>query len=91
MSMFGQTQGMGMGVGTGALGSPILQRSFSNEGTVGIQQNSLFNNLHGGSQFQSKEPESERNLASKYRAFPDAYVSMTIIKYLVLLCINIIA
>ncbi|XP_044192441.1 uncharacterized protein crybg2 [Thunnus albacares] len=64
LSMFGQTQGMG-----------ILQRSLSNDGTVGIQQTSLFSSLHGGSQLQSKEPEPERNLASKYRAFPDAYLT----------------
>ncbi|XP_078124592.1 uncharacterized protein crybg2 [Sander vitreus] len=77
LSMFGQTQGIGMGtgVGTGALGTPILQRSFSGEGTVGIQQTSLFNSINGGSQFQSQELESERNLISKYRAFPDAYLT----------------
>ncbi len=75
LSMFGQTQGKG--VGTLGLGTPILQRSFSSEGTVGGQQTSLFNNVHGGSQFQSQEHEPERNLASKYRAFPDAYVSIT--------------
>ncbi|XP_040910011.1 beta/gamma crystallin domain-containing protein 1-like [Toxotes jaculatrix] len=75
LSLFGQTQGMGMGIGTGTLGSPILQRSFSGEGTVGVQQTSLFNNVHGGSQFQSRAPEPDRNLVSKYRAFPDAYLT----------------
>ncbi|XP_070702948.1 serine-rich adhesin for platelets [Pempheris klunzingeri] len=83
LSMFGQTQGMGMGmgmgmgVGTGALGTPILQRSFSSEGTAGVQQTSLFNSVYGGSQFQSQDLEAERNLASKYRAFPDAYRTKT--------------
>ncbi len=90
LSIFGQTQGMGMGVGTGALGSP-LQRSFSSEGTMGVQQTSLFSSVRGGSQFQSQELEPERNLASKYRAFPDAYVSITSIVYLVQLSIIIIA
>lgn len=77
LSVFGQTQGMGVGEGSGALYTPILQRNFSSEGTMGVQQTSLFHSVHGGSQFQSQEPESERNLASKYRAFPDAYVSTT--------------
>ncbi|KAI3358749.1 hypothetical protein L3Q82_015158, partial [Scortum barcoo] len=66
--------GLGMGVGAGALGSP-LQRSLSSEGTVGLQQTSLFNSVRGGSQFQSQELEPERNLAMKYRAFPDAYLT----------------
>ncbi|XP_028255833.1 beta/gamma crystallin domain-containing protein 1 [Parambassis ranga] len=65
LSMFGQT---------GALGSPLLQRSFSGDGTVGVQ-NSMFNSVHGGSQFQSQEPEPDRNLVLKYRAFPDAYLT----------------
>uniref|UniRef100_A0A4W6EYB8 PR domain containing 1b, with ZNF domain n=1 Tax=Lates calcarifer TaxID=8187 RepID=A0A4W6EYB8_LATCA len=60
---------------TGTLGTPILQRSFSSDGTMGVQQTSLFNSVHGGSQFQSKEPEPDRNLISKYRAFPDAYLT----------------
>ncbi|KAM7373437.1 hypothetical protein PAMP_008287 [Pampus punctatissimus] len=74
LSMFGQTQGKGMSVGTGPMSSPILQRSFSNEGTMGIQQPLLFNNMHGGAQQQSQE-ESEKSLLSKYRAFPDAYLT----------------
>ncbi|XP_026156027.1 uncharacterized protein crybg2 [Mastacembelus armatus] len=72
LSMFGQMQEMG--VGMGKLSTPTLQRSFSSEGTVGFQQTSLFSSVHGGSQFQSQEPEPERNL-SKYRAFPDAYLT----------------
>lgn len=76
LSMFGQTQGMGMGTGMGTTGTPILQRSFSSERPVGVQQTPLFNSVHGGSQFQSQEPEPERNLLMKYRAFPDAYVSI---------------
>lgn len=71
--------GMGMGVGAGRVSAPMLQRSFSGEGTMGVQQTSLFNSVHGGSQLQSQDPEAERNLASKYRAFPDAYVSITCI------------
>ncbi|XP_049458184.1 uncharacterized protein crybg2 isoform X4 [Epinephelus fuscoguttatus] len=77
LSVFGQTQGlgMGMGVGAGVLSPPILQRSFSNEGTAGVQQTPLFNSLHGVSPFQSQEVETERTLAVKYRAFPDAYLT----------------
>ncbi|XP_049889788.1 uncharacterized protein crybg2 isoform X6 [Epinephelus moara] len=77
LSVFGQTQGlgMGMGVGAGVLSPPILQRSFSNEGIVGVQQTPLFNSLHGVSPFQSQEVETERTLAVKYRAFPDAYLT----------------
>ncbi|XP_070778273.1 beta/gamma crystallin domain-containing protein 2 [Enoplosus armatus] len=75
LSMFGQSQGMGKSVGTGALSTPILQRSFSSDATMGVQQTSLFNSAHGGSQFQSHELEPERSLASKYRAFPDAYLT----------------
>lgn len=90
ISTFGQSQGMGMGVGNGVLGTPILQRSFSSEGTMGVQQTSLFSSVHGGSQFQSHELERERNLASKYRAFPDAYVSITNFVYFVLPCIIIV-
>ncbi|XP_035537809.1 uncharacterized protein LOC118343163 [Morone saxatilis] len=75
LSMFSQTQGIGVGVGvgTGGLGTHILHRSFSSEDTMGVQQTSLFNSVHGGSQFQSQEPE--RTLVSKYRAFPDAYLT----------------
>ncbi|XP_051811452.1 beta/gamma crystallin domain-containing protein 1 [Acanthochromis polyacanthus] len=54
--------------------TPILQRSFSSEGLPGVQT-SLFSNVHGGSQFQNQEPELDRNLVSKYRAFPDAYLT----------------
>lgn len=68
-----------MGVGAGRVNTPILQRSFSSEGTMGVQQTSLFNSVHGGSPFQSQEHEPEKNLALKYRAFPDAYVSITCI------------
>ncbi|XP_036949199.1 uncharacterized protein LOC119016931 isoform X4 [Acanthopagrus latus] len=75
LSMFGQTQGlgMGMGVGNGGLGTPILQRSFSSDGIMGVQQTPLFISEQGGPQFQSQEPE--RNLTMKYRAFPDAYLT----------------
>lgn len=68
---------MGMGVGAGRVTNPVLQRSFSGEGSVGVQPTSLFNSVPGGSQFQSQECEPEKNFSSKYRAFPDAYVSIT--------------
>ncbi|XP_041663959.1 uncharacterized protein LOC121523235 [Cheilinus undulatus] len=73
LSMFGQNQGIGMGMGMGVGTSPLLQRSFSNEGTTGVQQTSLFSSGYGGSQFQSQE--QEKNLVPKYRAFPDAYLT----------------
>lgn len=76
LSLFGQTQGLGMGAGAGRVSTPILQRSLSREGNMGAQQTSLFNSVQGESKFQRHEPEPERNLASKYRAFPDAYVSI---------------
>lgn len=70
--------GLGMGLGTGRVSAPILQRSLSADGNAGVQQTSLFNSVPAGPQFQSKEPEPEKNIMSKYRAFPDAYVSMII-------------
>lgn len=76
LSIFGQPQGLGMGAGAGRVSAPILQRSFSSEGAIGVQQ---FNSVHGGPQFKRQECEPEKNLAMKYRAFPDAYVSMTCI------------
>uniref|UniRef100_A0A4W5MMG8 Beta/gamma crystallin 'Greek key' domain-containing protein n=1 Tax=Hucho hucho TaxID=62062 RepID=A0A4W5MMG8_9TELE len=67
------SQGLG-GMGSIGLG---LQRSFSNEGL----NSPLFNmgsshggSVHGGSHF-SPEPEPEKNLVPKYRAFPDAYLT----------------
>lgn len=76
LSVFSQTQGLGMGAGAGRVSAPILQRSLSREGNAGAQQTSLFNSVQGESKFQKQEQEPERNLASKYRAFPDAYVSI---------------
>lgn len=76
LSIFGQPHGLGMSAGAGRVSAPILQRSFSSEGAIGVQQ---FNSVHGGPQFKSQEREPEKNLALKYRAFPDAYVSMTCI------------
>lgn len=73
LSMLSQTQAMG--IGAGRVSTPILQRSFSSEGSLGVQQTPMFNSVPGESPFQSQEPQPERNLASKYRAFPDAYVS----------------
>lgn len=65
---------MAMGVGSGTMGTPILQRSLSSDAAVGVHS-SLFSNINGKSQFQSQPTEPDRNLLSKYRAFPDAYVS----------------
>jgi len=63
--------------GPGALGSPTLQRSLSrDESYVGVRS-PLLNNVHRGPQFQSQQQEAEQSLVSKYRAFPDAYVSVT--------------
>lgn len=87
LSMFSQTPQMGVGVGSGTVGAPILQRSLSSDAAVGVQ-NSLFSNVHGKSQFQSQAAEPDRNLVSKYRAFPDAYVSnirLVTLSYCVLL------
>ncbi|XP_071402022.1 uncharacterized protein crybg2 [Centroberyx affinis] len=77
LSMFGQTQGMGMGMGagTGAVGTHVLQRSFSSEGSLGVPQSPLFNSVHGGSHLQIQEPEPEKAVVPKYRAFPDAYLT----------------
>ncbi|KAM4539812.1 uncharacterized protein crybg2 [Odontesthes bonariensis] len=66
-SMFGQ--------GLGALGSPILQRSLSADGSYVGVQSSLLNNVHGGPQFQFQQQEAEQSMVSKYRAFPDAYLT----------------
>ncbi|XP_077404314.1 uncharacterized protein crybg2 [Vanacampus margaritifer] len=70
-SKFGQT--VGHGIGTSAISTPVLQRSFSHDSiSVGTQQNSLIhNNLLRAPQIQRTEPE--RN--TKYRAFPDAYLT----------------
>lgn len=76
LAMFGQTPAMG--VGAGRVSTPILQRSFSSEAALGVQQTSLFNSIHADAPFKSQEPPPERNLPSKYRAFPDAYVSRVI-------------
>lgn len=74
LAMFGQAP-PAMGVGAGRVSTPILQRSFSSEAGLGVQQTSLFNSVHADAPFKSQEPPPERNLPSKYRAFPDAYVS----------------
>lgn len=85
-SMFGLPHGNGgMGPGAGVLGAPLLQRSFSSDGMMGGQQQQhqspssslLFPAVHLGSHFQVPEPaEPEKSMAPKYRAFPDAYVSV---------------
>ena len=80
-AMFGQGHGAGgMGPGAGVLGAPLLQRSFSSEGGMGGQHppsSMLFGNVHVGSHFQVPEPaEPEKPMVPKYRAFPDAYVSI---------------
>lgn len=83
-SLFSTAQVKGMATGTGTQGTAILQRSFSSEGTKGVQQTSLFNSnsVQGGSVLQSKEPEPDKNLLCKYRAFPDAYVSIAALRCL---------
>ncbi|XP_077362514.1 uncharacterized protein crybg2 [Festucalex cinctus] len=70
-SKFGQT--VPQGIGTSAISTPVLQRSFSHDSIpVGTQQNSLINNnLLRAPPIQKTEPE--RN--AKYRAFPDAYLT----------------
>lgn len=73
LAMFGQAPAMG--VGAGRVSTPILQRSFSSEAGLGVPQTSLFSSIHADAPFKSQEPPPERNLPSKYRAFPDAYVS----------------
>uniref|UniRef100_A0A674NW84 Beta/gamma crystallin domain-containing protein 1-like n=1 Tax=Takifugu rubripes TaxID=31033 RepID=A0A674NW84_TAKRU len=73
LAMFGQTPAMG--VGAGRVSTPILQRSFSSEASLGVQQTSLFNSIHADAPFRSQEPPPESNLPSKYRAFPDAYLT----------------
>lgn len=60
--------GFGMGVGVGKLGSPILQKEVNG----GSHHTGLFNSVTS----LTKEPETEKNLVLKYRAFPDAYVSI---------------
>ncbi|XP_034016658.1 uncharacterized protein LOC117501807 [Thalassophryne amazonica] len=69
------SMGLGMAGGTGTVSTPILQRRLSDEGTFGIHQTPMFSSVNAGSQFQSQESESERNFLSKYRAFPDAYLT----------------
>lgn len=73
LAALGQAQAMG--VGTGRVSTPILQRSFSSEASSGVQPAPLFSGVPGETPFRSQEPQPEKNLASKYRAFPDAYVS----------------
>ncbi|TRY53658.1 hypothetical protein DNTS_008659, partial [Danionella cerebrum] len=57
--------------------SPVLQRSSSLDGGI-------YSSLDGGmfsGNFHQK-PEVEQNLVLKYRAFPDAYVSLPLLVYL---------
>lgn len=85
LSMFSQTPQMAMGVGSGTMGTSILQRSLSSDAAVGVHS-SLFSDVNGKSQFQSQTTEPDRNLLSKYRAFPDAYVSnITFVRMLLLI------
>ncbi|KAM4725682.1 uncharacterized protein crybg2 [Anableps anableps] len=68
----------------------VLQRSLSYEGLSqpslfgsvqggaqfgNVQGGPQFNNVQRGSQFQSQQDEPDSNLMSKYRAFPDAYLT----------------
>lgn len=59
--------GAGLGFGMG-VGSPVLQKEVNG----GSHHIGLFNSVTS----PTKEPEIEKNLVLKYRAFPDAYVSI---------------
>ncbi|XP_068190005.1 uncharacterized protein [Antennarius striatus] len=73
LSKISHTPVVGMGMGTGRVGAPILQRNQTEETPVAVQQNLRFNIDHGGHQLQPQEVD--RNLLLKYRAFPDAYLT----------------
>lgn len=60
--------GLGFGMGVGKLGSPVLQKEVNG----GSHHTGLFNSVTS----PTREPEMEKNLVLKYRAFPDAYVSI---------------
>ncbi|XP_070403426.1 beta/gamma crystallin domain-containing protein 2 [Nothobranchius furzeri] len=53
-------------------GPGALQRSLSSEGGA---QMSLFSSMHGPAQYQNQQDEPDHCLMSKYRAFPDAYLT----------------
>lgn len=67
-SPLGAGLGFGMGVGVGKVGSPVLQKEING----GPHHTGLFNSVTS----PNKDPETEKNLVLKYRAFPDAYVSI---------------
>uniref|UniRef100_A0A3Q3GR62 Uncharacterized LOC108250174 n=2 Tax=Kryptolebias marmoratus TaxID=37003 RepID=A0A3Q3GR62_KRYMA len=56
-------------------GPRALQRSLSSEGGSQKSQFNDFQFQHGGSQFQNQQAEPDQSLLSKYRAFPDAYLT----------------
>lgn len=64
--------GFGLGIGVGKVSSPILHK----EANGGSSHTGLFNSVSVGS--PTKEPDPEKNLILKYRAFPDAYVSIAL-------------
>lgn len=63
--------GFGMGVAVGKVGYPVLQKELNG----GAPHTGLFNSVTS----PTKEPEMEKNMVLKYRAFPDAYVSIFIV------------
>lgn len=67
-SPLGAGLGFGMGLGVGKVSSPVLQKEVNG----GSHHTGLFNSVMS----PTKEPDNERNLVLKYRAFPDAYVSI---------------
>lgn len=68
----------GMGIGAGRVSSPVVQ----NVANGGSHHTGLFNSVSIGS------PDHEKNLTLKYRAFPDAYVSIIDREDLILLSRN---
>lgn len=74
-SALGAGLGFGLGIGVGRVSSPVLLK----EANGGSNHNGLFNSLSVGS--PTKEPDPEKNLTLKYRAFPDAYVSIITFAY----------
>lgn len=66
-SALGAGLGFGLGISVGKLSSPA---------NGGSNHTGLFNSVSVGS--PTKEPEPEKNMILKYRAFPDAYVSIVL-------------
>lgn len=71
-SALGAGLGFGLGISVGKLSSPVLHK----EANGGSNHTGLFNSVSVGS--PTKEPDPEKNMILKYRAFPDAYVSIAL-------------